>query len=216
MPTSKPAVKRLTMPHINTPAITPDMATPDTQGNRSLDWPRHLFKYYTDLSIRMFFLQVSPAHQVLRIQFYQPIKIVHNLSLVDFFSPSDPILSAHENHSQSFSSWFFQPYQLALSMENKQKVSSFMFLKNYFHGWQYIYGYANDIWCQQLSQWHVMPIVKPTVKRSTMPNMTTPAITPNMATPDTQGNTHDYVYDYTPWLCPKATPTNNVSGGLYI
>ena len=37
--------------------------------------------------------------------------------------------------------------------------------------------------------------------------MTMPAITPDMATPDTQGNTHDYVYDYTSWLCPKATPT---------
>jgi hypothetical protein len=108
MPTSKPAVKRLTMPHINTPAITPDMATPDTQGNRSLDWPRHLFKYYTDLSIRMVFLQVSLAHQVfriqfyqpiktatifilwifsvLRIQFYQPMKTTSNLSLDDFFS----------------------------------------------------------------------------------------------------------------------------------
>jgi len=34
-----------------------------------------------------------------------------------------------------------------------------------------------------------------------------------MATPDTQGNTHDYVYDYTSWLCPKATPSGGMKGG---
>jgi hypothetical protein len=70
-------------------------------------------------------------------------------------------------------------------------------------------GYTNNTWCQQLSQWHVMPTVKPAVKHLTTPHMTTPTIMPDMATPDTQGNTHDYVYDYTSWLCPKTTPTNN-------
>jgi len=80
-------------------------------------------------------------------------------------------------------------------MKNEQKVSSFMFLKKYFHGWQYIYDYTNDTWCQQLSQWHVMPIAKPAVKRSITPHMTTPTITADMATPDTQGNTHDYIYN---------------------
>ena len=161
----------------------------------------------------MFFLQVSPAHQVLRIQFYQLIKTAHNLSLVQSFGSN---FISPWKHSQSFSWWFFQPYQLALYVENEQKINLFMLLKNYFHGCQYIYSYTNDTWCQQLSQWHVMPTAKPAVKHSTTPHMTTPAITPDMATPDTQGNTHDYVHDYTPWLCPKATPINNFSGGLYI
>jgi hypothetical protein len=61
-----------------------------------------------------------------------------------------------------------------------------------------------------------MPTAKLAVNRSTTTHMTTPAITSDMAMPDTQGNTHDYVYDYTLWLCPKATPINNFSGDLYI
>jgi len=58
-----------------------------------------------------------------------------------------------------------------------------------------------------------MPTSKPAVKRLTMPHINTPAIMPDMATPDTQGNTHDYVYDYTSWLCPKATPSGGMKGG---